>query len=169
MAILKEFRCESHGDFESKFAVCPHGCLEVERVILTAPATVSRRTKNIDSTLNGIAKDNKLSDISNKNGTLASSVDQFQSQTPKVLKNMGMGGMDVNSAIQQRMAQIGSGFGGNFIPGQNGSFWRDNSTVQQGQKARITGKLENISGIPNNVNVSTIVQSACDASGKVIR
>ena len=169
MAILKEFRCPTHGDFESKFAVCPNGCLEVERVFLTAPSTVSQRSRNIDTTLKGIAKDHKLSDISNKNGTLAASVDQFQSQTPKVLKAMGMGGMDVNSAIQQRMAQIGSGFGGNFVPGQNGSFWRDNSTVQGGQKARVTGKLETISGIPNKVDVSTIVQSACDSSGKVIR
>jgi hypothetical protein len=169
MAIVKEWNCPEHGNFESKFALCPHGCLEIERVILTAPSTVSRRTKNIDSTLTTMAKEHKLTDISNKNGTLASSTPQFQSQTPSVLKQMGMGGMDVNSAIASRMAQIGSKFGSSYVPGPNGSFWRENSTVQSGQKARITGKLEQISGIPNQVDVKTVVDHACDSSGKVTR
>jgi hypothetical protein len=38
--IIKEFRCEKHGDFESSHAICPAlGCRseKVERVFLTAP------------------------------------------------------------------------------------------------------------------------------------
>jgi len=78
MAIIKEWRCKEHGEFESRFAVCPNGCVSVDRIHTRAPATVSRRTKNIDATLSGIASDYKLSDISNKNGSLANSVDKYK-------------------------------------------------------------------------------------------
>jgi len=162
MAIIKEFSCETHGVFESRFAVCPHGCVDVERIHTRAPGTVSRRTRNIDATLGGIASDYKLSDLSNKNGSLAASVDKYQPQAPAVP-------MDLQGAIASRMQALGSRFGGNFTPGPNGSFWRDNSAAQNQPKAKVKGHMDTISGVPNNIQVASVVQSACDANGKVIR
>ena len=164
MAVTKEFSCEIHGHFEGKFAVCPHGCIEeVERIFTVAPATVSRRTKNIDSTLRGIAQDHKLSDLSNKKGSLAASMPQFQPAPPPPQEH------PMQQAIAARMMQVGARFGGNFVPGPGGSFWRDSSSVQGGSKAIVKGHMDQISGLPNKVEVSSVVQHACDNNGRIIK
>lgn len=69
--ILKEFRCAAHGDFEASHPICPHmGCESehVERVFLTPVGLRSDRTKATDSTLDGIARDYRLSDMNNRGG-----------------------------------------------------------------------------------------------------
>jgi hypothetical protein len=153
MAVLKEYRCEKHGIFESRFPVCPKGCVEVERIFTQAPGLVSKRTRNIDATLQGIAKDHKLSDLSNKNGTLASSVDHYQ---PKATPPMDS---SLQQAIDARMMQLGARFGSNFRRDSNGSFWRDNTNLT-GPRASVTGHMDEIAGLPNKVEVQTVIQGA---------
>jgi len=65
MAVLKDFKCDKHGYFESRKAMCPmKGCdAEVYQVHLQAPGLVSQRTKTADKTLKGLAKDFDMSDI----------------------------------------------------------------------------------------------------------
>ena len=71
MAVLNDYNCLAHGHFESMTGHCPHGCSRelVSIVHLKAPGLVSGRTKGIDKTLQGLAKDHGLSDMNNHNGT----------------------------------------------------------------------------------------------------
>lgn len=57
MGVLHDYKCEKHGFFESREAVCPEGCKKVMRVYLRAPAVMSKRTKNADKTLKNLAND----------------------------------------------------------------------------------------------------------------
>lgn len=70
MAVTKEYSCRAHGPFESRSAnpKCPRGCNAVERVFLTAPGYLGRKTKNMDLMQKDIAKTYGLSDLSNKDG-----------------------------------------------------------------------------------------------------
>jgi hypothetical protein len=73
--IKKDYRCLAHGNFESTKPVCPHGCNTVTRIHLSAPAVhTSGRSARIDSTLNGLASQYNLTDLSNRNGSVASSM-----------------------------------------------------------------------------------------------
>lgn len=65
MGIKKEYLCLAHGGFESADdqPLCPMGCDTVERAFFTPPAFGSARTKNIDATLQGLAKSHNLTDI----------------------------------------------------------------------------------------------------------
>ena len=65
MAVLRDFCCLAHGNFESmeENPECPMGCDTVERIFLQAPGLVSARTGNIDRTLESLAKSHKLTDI----------------------------------------------------------------------------------------------------------
>ena len=67
MAILKEFNCRAHGNFEAYSPVCPYGCSErfVDRVILTAPAYHTGRTARTDRNLRGLAEQAGLTDMKN--------------------------------------------------------------------------------------------------------
>ena len=73
MKPLFDYVCAAHGVFEATEAVCPHGCSlgMVRKVFLKPPGYHSDRTKSIDSTLQGLADDYKLTDINNQNGTSA--------------------------------------------------------------------------------------------------
>jgi hypothetical protein len=73
MAALNDYVCMAHGPFESRTGVCPHGCGKkmVQLVFNKAPGMVSGRTKNIDSTLRGLAQEHGLTDMNNKGGTEA--------------------------------------------------------------------------------------------------
>lgn len=64
--VIKEFVCHGHGRFDATEPVCPHGCTLVERVFHTPVGVATRRTHNIDATLDMIAKDHKLSDINTR-------------------------------------------------------------------------------------------------------
>ena len=66
MAVTNDYKCPAHGYFESREAVCPHGCTDVQVVFLQPVATVSDRTKGSDKTLKQLALDFKMSDIKSK-------------------------------------------------------------------------------------------------------
>jgi len=66
MSIKKEYVCFAHGAFESSDdePLCPMGCDTVERAFFTPPAVFhSARTKNIDKTLDSLAKSHRLTDL----------------------------------------------------------------------------------------------------------
>jgi hypothetical protein len=158
MAVIREFNCPQHGHFESKFSVCPHGCVDVERVFITAPALNSRRTKNIDATLTQMAKDYKLSDISNKKGTLAASVPQFQ---PTPLPEDSTGLVDSYMKKQQQL------FGGSIDRGADGSYWAKGMSFQSG-KATVKGDMDTILGMQKpKVNPRPVVQASYGTSADV--
>lgn len=49
MAIVREYSCPGHGDFESTEARCPHGCtIVVAREFRTAPAYHNGKTQRTD-------------------------------------------------------------------------------------------------------------------------
>ena len=68
MAIIKEWTCLAHGDFDGPEAVCPHGCETVTRSFRTAPGLKSDSTKGCDSRLEYLAEKYNLTDMSNRNG-----------------------------------------------------------------------------------------------------
>jgi hypothetical protein len=58
MPIKRDYKCEAHGFFEAWEAQCPHGCLDGIMIVhLQAPNYLSDRTKGVDGTLKGLAKD----------------------------------------------------------------------------------------------------------------
>lgn len=62
--VIKEWKCEEHGYFESDKPVCSHGCMKgISQVFLTPVKYKSDRSKNIDKTTNQLALDYKMSDI----------------------------------------------------------------------------------------------------------
>lgn len=65
MAVLKDFKCDKHGYFESRKAQCPmKGCdAEVFHVFLQAPGLVSNKTKNTDRTVKQLAMEFGMSNI----------------------------------------------------------------------------------------------------------
>jgi hypothetical protein len=65
MAVLSDYKCEKHGYFESRKAVCPmKGCdAEVYQVFLQAPGLVSSKTKSTDKTVEQLAIEFNMSDI----------------------------------------------------------------------------------------------------------
>lgn len=72
MAVIKEFFCKAHGNFEAMEAACPHGCSAsaVQRVFLTAPG-YPQQMHGIDRTLNNLANDYNMTDMKhNSSGSL---------------------------------------------------------------------------------------------------
>lgn len=64
MAIVKEFSCPGHGDFESTEARCPHGCTVVaEREFRTAPAYHNGNAKRTDALVRSQVEAMGLSNI----------------------------------------------------------------------------------------------------------
>lgn len=78
--VIKEFLCKAHGAFESAEAApsCPFGCDTVERIFLTPPAFASSRTKNIDRTLDSLARSHGMTDINNRGGKAAKGQSHIQ-------------------------------------------------------------------------------------------
>ena len=151
MAVTKEFTCPTHGDFTAKFSICPHGCVDVERRFRTAPATIGRRTKNIDLTLKAMAKDYNLTDISNRKGTLAASVAQFQ---PTPVPNVNP---ELTMAYMKKQEQQ---FGGKIEQASDGSYWASNMSFQQG-KARVSGDMTTMMGVSKpQIQPRPIVQAS---------
>lgn len=70
MAVLKEYVCAAHGEFDAFEPVCPSGCAGrfVKREIRTAPGLKSIGTKNADAIQQQLATDFRLGDLSNANG-----------------------------------------------------------------------------------------------------
>lgn len=65
--VLKEYDCLAHGPFEAYTPVCPHGCDTVERAFRSA-FSIGGQSKNIDRTLDTLAADYKLTNMSNNGG-----------------------------------------------------------------------------------------------------
>lgn len=81
MSIKKEFICFAHGSFEADSPVCPYGCTTaIEREFRTPIMIKSNRTRNIDRTLETLAKEYGYSDLSNAKGSVGAS--QKQSMQP---------------------------------------------------------------------------------------
>lgn len=69
MAVLKDYRCLAHGTFESREAVCPHGCTTVMAVWNgKAPGGRSEKTKASDRAIQHLANRYGLTDMSNRGG-----------------------------------------------------------------------------------------------------
>lgn len=74
MAVNREFTCLAHGPFEGTEARCPHGCTTaVAREFRTAPAVGTAKAKATDAALERLAQRFGLTDISNRNGSVAAS------------------------------------------------------------------------------------------------
>ena len=73
MAIVKEWVCYAHGDFDAPSLEdgspppCPHGCGSgmVERVFRTAPALQSAGYRGINATFESLAREHGLTDMNN--------------------------------------------------------------------------------------------------------
>lgn len=75
MAVMKEWKCAAHGEFESVEGVCIYGCPKrfVVQEIRTAPNVQDSRTANTDQTLRALADEHGLTDMSNRNGSVMNS------------------------------------------------------------------------------------------------
>ena len=125
---LYEYVCMAHGKFErlcsSEAATpkCPHGCSSkmVQRMV-SAPNIGTARTKNIDSTLRGLAQDHGLSDMNNHGG-----------ETGAFIQNKGF--LKAQDNLQQQMLS-GQTYAGGMATGDNaiqqtlnsGGFQSDNA------------------------------------------
>ena len=92
MAVLKEFNCPGHGDFESFEARCPHGCTVVaEREFRTAPAYHNGSTRRTDSLVRSQVESFGLSNIrSSREGETAriqSPQERQMAEFQKAVKN----------------------------------------------------------------------------------
>jgi len=75
MAVLKEFQCLAHGDFDGfslddgSVPACPKGCgpSMVQRVFRTAPAVQSAGYRQMNRTFDSLAQQHGLSNMSNRN------------------------------------------------------------------------------------------------------
>lgn len=65
MAVLKDYCCPKHGEFEAWEAQCPMKNCEADVYVLfkKAPGLKSDRTKNTDKTVNQLAMDFQMTDI----------------------------------------------------------------------------------------------------------
>jgi len=70
MAVLREYRCAAHGEFESFDGECPYGCSArfVSQEFRTPPGFKSGDTKNSDKTLDSLAADYNLTNMGNRGG-----------------------------------------------------------------------------------------------------
>lgn len=85
MAIMKEWRCAAHGEFEAPTPSCPQGCSArfVKREIRTAPGLHSDRTKRADWAINALAEDYGYRDIQNS-PSRTGSVAEYATKNRKV-------------------------------------------------------------------------------------
>lgn len=102
MGVKRDWVCAGHGTFESdeESPLCPYsGCDTVQRVFLTPPAFASARTKNIDNTLESLARSHGMTDISNRGGRAA------KGPNPNVARQQEQ----INQYIAQRYGHTGWG------------------------------------------------------------
>jgi len=77
VAVIKEWFCPGHGDFEGPEPICPKGCtVGVERHFRTAPGLAFGVAKRTDHLLEGIAKEHGLGDMDNRGGRPARMLSQ---------------------------------------------------------------------------------------------
>jgi hypothetical protein len=66
--VLKEWRCETHGDFEDSLPLCPRCKRIAKRVFLTPPNIGSVKQQNITRALDHILPSQNLANYSNATG-----------------------------------------------------------------------------------------------------
>ena len=128
---VKEFMCMAHGRFDSRVAVCPHGCSTVERIFVTPVGIRSARTANIDSTFQQIAGNYNLSDMNNRGGKAARVLD---GKTQKAM----IDAQDYNTMLQKRFGAkslVGTRDGVGAWGGVNpGGVYRVGGTIVEQQR-----------------------------------
>lgn len=119
MAILKEYRCKAHGEFEAYSPKCPYGCSDrfVSQEIRTAPAYHNGRTAATDRNLRGLAEQAGLTDMRNDPKSGESVMDgvrrgNYKSQWGKVPE----GKVGADSFGVQPDSQIKPGMFGKTLP-----------------------------------------------------
>ena len=70
MAIIKEYQCAAHGDFEAAEPHCPHGCGYgmVERVFRTPISIQTQGFRNMNATFKDVAQEQGMSDMDQRGG-----------------------------------------------------------------------------------------------------
>lgn len=70
MAIMKEYCCAAHGDFDATEPVCPEGCGSgmVERVFRTAPAIQTAGYRAMNATFDSLAAEQGVTNMNNSSG-----------------------------------------------------------------------------------------------------
>ena len=66
MAVIKEWVCMAHGDFDGPDAVCPSGCMGtgmIQRAFRTAPAIQSAGYRSVNASMASLAAEHGLSDM----------------------------------------------------------------------------------------------------------
>lgn len=110
MPVTHDYKCPTHGYFESKEAVCPQGCTEdVMLVFLQAPGVISGNTKHNDKTLKQLAIDFNMTNIkSAKEGDNQAGYYKRKNETPDAQVQ--------SQSIPQREARPGDAamWGGGF-------------------------------------------------------
>lgn len=116
--VVKEWRCNAHGDFEGTEPTCPYGCEgTVQRVFLTPAAFRSNRTTRIDHRLENLAKAHGMTDISNRGGQAAkrmsSKMEREQKQMRELIKERygetGWGKMQAGGTMNVKTKEIEGG------------------------------------------------------------
>jgi hypothetical protein len=114
--ILRDYKCDEHGFFESDVPVCPHGCTDsVFAVYLKAPGLKSDRTKKADDTLKGLASDFNMTDIKStregehQTGYLARNASEEAKREPRPGDNAiwggGFKGLNMQNILAGRAVQ----------------------------------------------------------------
>lgn len=153
MGILRDWICVAHGDvFESSEdePTCPHGCSTVEKVFIQPPGLGSARTKNIDKTLDSLARSHNLTDLgpaAMRRKALAAekSQEEYREFCEKRFGGLGWGAMPKGGKYDVQKHEVVGGGGGAMAAVANAGAVAD-STVSgvrdkfSGVKAVITHK-----------------------------
>jgi len=119
MGILRSYNCKKHGYFDAWEPECPHGCKNVVQVFLKPFSIKSDRTKHADKTLDGLAKDFKMTNIaSTREGEAQQGYFKRNNKPPEKEKGYegaqqvlwgGGGRFDMSSALAGKAVQSGNG------------------------------------------------------------
>ena len=69
MAIIKEFKCREHGNFESGIAICPRCGKIAQRVFITPVGLSFGKARRIDAVIEGEFERRGISNYTNAGGT----------------------------------------------------------------------------------------------------
>jgi hypothetical protein len=126
MAVLKEYVCLAHGDFEGYAPKCPQGCGEgmVQRAFRTPVRVNSAGYANMNKTFESLAAEHGLSNMSNASGQQRRADWQahkrLQQANELIVQSGDRRGTDVSSVFQPLSNfQMGS-TGGGALTKENG-------------------------------------------------
>jgi hypothetical protein len=143
MAILRSYSCPRHGVFDAWEAECSHGCKDVTQVFTKAFAIKSGRTKNLDSTVRGLASDFNMTNLkSTREGEHQTGYHTRNNEPSKGHDNVnnvlwggggqfGGGRFNMASALAGNAVQSGSGEKAGFDPKSLGNLTGRRASVYQ--------------------------------------